>query len=192
MPIIKYKIKILDDTDNDALELFISKCDELGIKNNNSRKILKIDEPTTKFWVTYYIPTNEIISMSGMHRFPLSLEAWNGLIENCWRIGLRQATLPEHRAKFSVGLKNNLQNSFQFGDVFPLQIREAQKYNAEKIICTTNTSKNTQDCTGKLFQMDRVAHILNNKGYSTKVGENIKILGYYQNVWELNVEKWGC
>jgi len=187
----KYRIKLLEVEDDKALDVFCAACNVVGIENNKSRIAMKIDDPSTKFWVIYYLPTNEIISINGMQHFPLELESWGGLVENCYRLGLRQAILPDHRAKFSTGLGNKLEKNFNLTYVFPLQIEEALSHKAEKIIYTTNTPRNDYDSSGKLFQMDRVAHILAKNNWCVKVAENVKILYTYQNVWEINIAKWG-
>lgn len=184
-----YTFRVLTDADDAALKLFMARCGEAGIRNNSSRKEMLIDEQTAIFWGVFY--GDEMVGTCGMHHFPLSLPAWGGMKTHTWRVGLRQATLPGHRAKFSSGLGSNLEHSFGFGGIFPLQIKAALDRGADKVVCTTNTNKNTTDHTGKLFQMDRVAAILARKGYATQVGFDVMIRGSYQNVWDLNPEAWG-
>lgn len=189
-----YGFKQLTSDDYEKLEDFCKICKKHGILNNASFKDMKINRfqgNTGQYWVVYNIPTNEIISVSAIEHLPLQIDAWGeDIFENCWRIGVRHATIPDFRAKFSKGLGNNLQNSFQYRYVFPFQIDEAFKRGAEKIIYTTNTSKNKIDRTNKLFQMDRVIHILAKKGYCKKVASNLNIFATFQNVWEVNPEKW--
>lgn len=186
-----YKIVQLTARHDDQLNVFMDKCHDVGIHNNSSRKAMKYDDPSSQYWGIIYEPEDSIIGVCGMHHFPLDLPAWGGLIEKCWRVGLRQATLPEHRARFSSGLGSNLERSFGFGGIFPMQIKMALDLGAEKIICTTNSSMNSVDHTGKLFQMDRIAGYLARKGYATHVGKDVMIYGAYQNVWDLNPEAWG-
>jgi len=158
------------------LDKFMIKCDELGYKNNSSRKAMRMDwvrENFGDFWA--FVKDEDIISISGCHPFP-------GM-DDTYRIGYRAVQLPGEDP--FTGLSKYGYNSIPIRVLLQYQIRFCQKIGVNDFILTTNSKS-----TGHLY-MSHMMQVRINKctNLSEYLGEQ-NLFGVQQSLWKYNVNEY--
>lgn len=185
----EFGIKAYDDeVDRGAINRYCVQCGLNGVVNNSSPVDLKLsymsgDNGVTH--VTYHIPTMTIVNLCGMHQMCIPTIS----SDTYWRIGVRNATLPEWNAPLMKSAAHPF--GFVIDKIFPLQYQIAN-YRTKKssVIVTTNSSSGNIDQSGSMFRVDAVMQILATRGLFTKLGTDETIFNTIQNVWELNPSYW--
>jgi len=154
---------------NSALMYFINQCKQRGYKNNNSLQAMKWDWCLENgAWFATYNELDEIISISGIHRW-----------EDGYRALFRGAQIQTRLC----GLNRHHMQSYCFADQLPLQIEHAGVY---PIYITTNLENDT---SGRMNRVDKMFHKLALQKLVTFV-ERKEVFYTEQNVWKLNVRNY--
>jgi DNA-binding transcriptional regulator YhcF (GntR family) len=154
---------------NTQLEEFISQCDQLGFKNNNSLKSMKFDwcKDQGGAWFATFV-NNEMISISGIHLF-----------EDGYRALFRGAQLYSR----DIGLNRYHMQSYCFSEQLPLQIDFAKE---KPIYITTNIDN---DASGRMNAVNKMFYHLARYEIVEFVRED-EIFYVQQNIWKLNTERY--
>ena len=173
---IDFEICRLDINDTLPLEflIFLDKCKEQGLKNNESIAALKFGKWNHEAWWVTRVGS-EIVSISGCHDF-------SEYIPGSWRLMLRTATLKEYRGR-APGKIKSIQNDFNWGHVLPYQKRYAWQNKAQKLVFTTNS-----DTDGDInsYRTNRiVSKVLEPQGKVRLIEKDADIYYVKQNVWEI-------
>lgn len=150
---------------DDSLMKFISACDNLNYKNNNSLKAMKFDWclESGGHWYGTYVD-DLLVSVSGSHPF---MDGMRVLFRGC-----QLYCIPG-------GLSKTHMNNWSWYYHIPLSI---DKFTDTPLYITTNTDN---DASGKMLKLNKLYFILEKKGFVTHV-TNEEIFGVNQNVWKLN------
>lgn len=149
-----------------SLNDFISSCDELGYKNNNSLKAIKWDWCLENgAWFATFENTR-MVSLSGIHTF-----------KDGYRALFRGAQLYPRQ----IGINKYHMQSYCFHSQLPHQIAYAD---SKPIYITTNFEN---DASGKMIRIDRTFRLLEKTGLVEYVSTE-EVFYVQQNIWRLNVE----
>lgn len=168
---------VSQDFEKYNLTKFMSKCNELGFKNNSSLKEMRWDwvkKNFGDFWA--FIKDDDIIAISGCHPFP-------GMENDTYRIGYRSAVLPgEDPFK---GISKYGYNAIPNRILFQYQIRFGQLIGIDNFILTTNSDKDGH------LHMSHVMEQRINKctNLSEYLGDRI-IFGVKQSLWKYNIKEY--
>lgn len=185
----EFGIRVYDPSCEEHLQSYCQQCFDAGMSNNSSPDKLKIDfmsGDNGQYLATYHRHTDTIVNMCGMHHQPLITDEWSE--DMCWRIGVRNGTLPAWRKELLTNLSGLDNLTLKY--LYPIQMREAISRGARKIVVTTNTPTGGIDRSGKMFKVDRVLSMLAKRGYFRLVGEDIMLYDTPQNVWEFDMGFW--
>ena len=155
------------DTATPELMEFISECDKLGFKNNNSLEAMRIEwcvDNGGTWFATF--DKDKIVGISGVHPF------WDG-VRALFR-GCQLYSIPG-------GLTKNHMNCWMFKYHLPLVI---DMYWHKPIFVTTNINN---DASGKMIKLNKLYNHLSKKGFYDHLGDWL-IYEVQQNVWELNTD----
>lgn len=154
---------------NYELQAFISKCKDLGFKNNDSLNAInfyKILYEGGTWFATY--DGKEMVGLSGLHKFSDGYRAlYRGAQLRC-RPG---------------GLSRNHMNCWMFYYHLPLVIDLVLD---SPIYITTNTEN---DASGMMLRLNKLYYILEKNGIVDHVSTE-KVFGVEQNIWKLNKERY--
>jgi hypothetical protein len=170
------KYTITQDFTKYDLDKFMLRCEELGYKNNVSRKAMRMDwvkENLGSFWA--FTKNQDIISISGCHPFP-------GM-DDTYRIGYRAVQLPGEDP--FTGLSRYGYNSIPIRVLLQYQIRFCRSIGVNEFILTTNSKS-----TGHLHMSHMMQVKINkNTKLSEYLGEKM-LFGVQQSLWKYNVEEY--
>lgn len=149
---------------------FISKCKDMGFKNNESLKAMKFYwcMEIAGAWYATYDDNNTIISLSGIHPF-----------KDGYRVLFRGVQFYPR----NIGLNLYHMQSHCFYYQLPLQIQFA---NNSPVYITTNV---VNDASGKMTRIDKTFYHLCKRGLVDHVSQE-EIFNTLQNVWKLDVKKY--
>jgi hypothetical protein len=160
----------------DEIFTFTEKCAHQGMVNNQSIDAMKIGRwgnDSEAWWCTWI--DGQIISISGCCTF-------DEYMPNYWRLMFRTATLKEYRGR-APGSIRTIKTDFNWGQILPYQFEFAKSMGAEKLVFTTNSTK---DGERNSFRTNRaVRTVLEPQGIVKLLEEDVEIFNTVQNVWEL-------
>lgn len=176
--ITDFDIRPLNITDiPPELYIFIDECCSQGMQNNSSIQAMKFGRwGTEAWWCTWH--KEKIISICGCHDFSVYQP-------DSWRLMVRTATLPAYRSK-APGNFRKMKNDFNWGFIFPHQVKYAKKQGAKELFFTTNIDVNDSAGTQSSARMNRFVHkILAPAGLCELVESNVEVYYTQQNVWRI-------
>lgn len=147
------------------LKAFISKCKDLGFKNNdslNAMNFYKTLEEGGTWFATY--DDKQMVGISGLHKFK---DGWRALYRGC-----QLYSIPG-------GLSKNHMNCWMFKYHLPIVIDLVQD---DPIYITTNTDN---DASGYMLRLNKLYTYLEKREIVKHINQEI-VRGVDQNVWLLN------
>lgn len=176
------EIRLLHENDFSALELFCDKCKELGLKNNESFKAIKLDQmimPYGQYFIGYDHDNDTIWNLAGIHRFP-------EISSNAWRCLFRGAQLPGYALQGMLS-KNMMKTSYQMTYILPMQIEFILSKFPDSEFFTSTNNLNNNDVPIKSQVLDqRVNPLLQRIGVFEKIYDNMIIYNTHQSVWKVH------
>lgn len=177
-----HKVKELEPSDLDKLQVFCDECSVLGYENNKDFKAIKLDKmvlPYGQYYIAIDTETDKIFSMAGVHHFP-------EINDNSYRCLFRGAQLPTYAPMFSMNMFNS---GIHYAYLLYEQIKLIQSLNpdAEFYITSNVTNKTGADS----YRMNRTIMPRQAKlGIWSLHMENATIYNTLQNVWKVNVDEY--
>jgi hypothetical protein len=155
---------------------FLTQCDSLGYKNNNSLKAMKFEWCLEEggMWFATHDSEDEIISLSGIHPF-----------KDGWRVLFRGAQLESR----PCGLNRYHMQSYCFHSQLPYQIEWAKGHSKSEnpfLYITTNTDT---DQSGRMQKVNKTFLTLERYDIVCCLGKE-EIFNVNQNVWLLDIKNY--
>jgi hypothetical protein len=163
------------------VEEFCRQCSQVGYKNNDSLKSMKLGWCLGiggQFFLTYL--NDRIISLSGCHPLP---EAGDYV----YRILFRGATLPEYQNLQGTLSKTHM-NSIPFYHHAPWQINWASTKGFNTCVITTN--HNNKDGITSMNKSHRVFKLLEKQNIVSCLYDDLLLFNNQQSVWALNLDNY--
>jgi len=173
------KIKLLEESDLPALQIFCEECGKLGWENNKDFKAIKLDKtvmPNGQFFIA--VDGDKIYSLAGVQKLP-------EINDHAWRCLFRGAQLPGYTPQWSM---NIFKSGLHFGYFLFEQIKFIQEHDplAEFYISTNTDSK----MGAKSSRMDSVIMPRVAKTGIWSLHSRQMLYGVEQNIWKINVDEY--
>lgn len=154
---------------SEELLQFISQCESLNYKNNDSLVSMKFYWCLAEggMWHATTDDTGKIFSVSGIHPF-----------KDGYRALFRGAQLEPRPVK---GLNRNMMQSWGMYDQMPLQISYA---NGKPIYITTNVN---HDASGRMNRIHNSCKTMAKSGMLDYIGDE-ELFNTQQSIWQVNVD----
>lgn len=176
------EIRLLQENDFSDLEIFCDKCKELGLKNNESFKAIKLEKmimPYGQYFIGYDHDNKTIWNLAGIHRFP-------EISPNAWRCLFRGAQLPGYTLQRILS-KNMMKTSYQMTYILPMQIEFILSKFPDSEFFTSTNNLNNKDVPVKSQVLDqRVNPLLQQIGVFEKIYDDMIIYNTNQSVWKVH------
>jgi hypothetical protein len=173
------RLTTIEYTDQvDDLDVFCQKCGELGYKNNDSVKAMKLDwcrRIGGQYFLTY--DNKEIIAVSGCHPLP-------EVGATTWRLLFRGANLKNNI--FGVMSKSHMTSTGFFYHMLP-QVAWAQEHGGDQFVITTNW---VNPEIKSMEKSHRTFKLLERQGLVSCLVEKMELFNTIQTVWQLNLSKY--
>ena len=176
------EFRLLQESDYPALEIFCNKCKDLGLKNNESFKAIKLDQlkmPYGQYFIGYDYDKDIIWNLAGIHQFP-------EIKPNAWRCLFRGAQLPGYTMQNMLS-RNMMKTSYQMTYVLPMQIKFILSQFPDAEFFTSTNNLNNKDVPIKSQVLDqRVNPLLQRIGVFEKVYDDVVIYNTNQSIWRVH------
>jgi len=183
-------IDVEDKTVMERLHMFCEKCDELGYKNNNSIKAMKLywakqtkqNGISGEFFCAVRRHTKKldtIFAVAGCH--PLPRDKFPMVNNNAWRIFFRRCELPGY-SPYKGLFKDAGEKGREFIDAFIKHCSTDELYITTNVINDDNKNIVRYHRLMELVEKQKNSYI-NNKG-QVKIGNHEQIL------WKLDLDKY--
>ena len=161
----------LNSIDPVLLNKFFESCLELNYINNTSTVAIRssyVQQREGNIW--FLVKDNEIIGMSGCHRF-------DEVDPTAFRIQFRGCELPGRDVK--QGLSRSHFNSSTFRELIPYQLAwiASKGYDSKNVYLTANHDNKNH----------RAMTLIERQGFLTKYKEDM-LFGVQQTIWKFNTE----
>lgn len=173
------RLKSLETTDYDKLQVFCNTCSQLGFINNQSFDAMKVHKtvlPYGQYYIGIDTEKDRIFTVSGVHKF-------SEINENSWRCNFRGAQLPGYN-NFS---KNPFHGQIHFCYLMYYQIELISSlYKNPEFYVTANIEGGVDS-----HRMNDVfMPLIQSMGIFELISPDMEIYHTRQSVWRINVEEY--
>lgn len=175
------RIRLLDDSDLPALQIFCDECKELGLVNNQNFAALKLDQmkmPYGQFFIAVD-DQNKIYSLAGVHQLP-------EVNDRAWRCLFRGAQLANYTPTWSM---NIFKSGIHFAYFLYHQLKFIQLIDKHAEFYISTNIENTD--AGVSSRLDKIMMPrLAKQGLCVKFRENFTLYYTQQNLWKINIDEY--